>query len=209
MANKTRRLIGLTGGIATGKSTVSCYLSEKYKLPILDADIYAREAVRFGSPILKEIFERYGIQVRSPDGSLNRQSLGNIIFSNPDEKKWLEARIHPYVKRRFDEAILQTNEDLVLAIPLLFEAKLTDRVTEIWVVVCSQAQQIQRIIRRDQLSEEQAMQRINQQLPLTEKVSQADIVINNHGSVDQLRKQIDFVIMGNRKHNSSNDVKPS
>ena len=157
----------------------------------LDADIYSREAVRPGSPILKEIFQRYGQQVRSPDGSLNRKGLGNIIFANPDEKKWLESQIHPYVRQRFDEAILQNNNDLVLVIPLLFEAKLSDRVTEIWVVACSKAQQIQRIIHRDQLTEEQALQRISQQLPLSEKIARADIVIHNDSHLEQLWQQID------------------
>ena len=209
MAETSRRLIGMTGGIATGKSTVSQYLSEKYSFPILDADIYSREAVKPGSRILKEIFQRYGSQVRWPDGSLNRQSLGNIIFSNPDEKKWLESQIHPYVKQRFDQAILQNNCDLVLVIPLLFEAKLNDRVTEIWVVVCSKAQQIQRIMSRDQLSREQAIQRMNQQLPLSEKIAQADIVINNDGSLEELQKNIDVAITGNRNHNPSDELKPS
>ena len=200
MAEKNRRLIGLTGGIATGKSTVSQYLSEKYKLPILDADIYSREAVKSGSGILKKIFQRYGSQVRWPDGSLNRKSLGNIIFSNSDEKKWLESQIHPYVNQRFDEAIQQHNSDLVLVIPLLFEAKLSDRVTEIWVVACSKAQQIQRIMNRNDLSEQEATQRINQQLPLSEKIAQADIVIHNDGSFEQLWLQIDSAFEENKRN---------
>ncbi|NEP52321.1 MAG: dephospho-CoA kinase, partial [Moorea sp. SIO3C2] len=96
-----KRIIGLTGGIATGKTTVSNYLADTYRLPILDADIYAREAVQPDSPILKQIYQRYGLQVQHSDGTLNRKRLGEIIFSNPAERQWLEEQIHPYVRDRF------------------------------------------------------------------------------------------------------------
>ncbi|NEO96797.1 MAG: dephospho-CoA kinase, partial [Moorea sp. SIO3G5] len=85
-----KRIIGLTGGIATGKTTVSNYLADTYRLPILDADIYAREAVQPDSPILKQIYQRYGLQVQHSDGTLNRKGLGEIIFSNPAARQWLE-----------------------------------------------------------------------------------------------------------------------
>ncbi|MFN6235252.1 dephospho-CoA kinase, partial [Microcystis sp.] len=97
----SRRIIGLTGGIACGKSTVSNYLENIYKIPVLDADIYAREAVEKGSAILERIFQRYGRKVKTEDNSLNRQQLGEIIFNNPEEKIWLESQIHPYVRECF------------------------------------------------------------------------------------------------------------
>ncbi len=88
--NHPQRIIGLTGGIGTGKTTVSDYLALHHRLPVLDADIYAREAVQPGSSVLNEIAERYGRDILLPDGTLNRRSLGNIVFNNPDERRWLE-----------------------------------------------------------------------------------------------------------------------
>ena len=96
-----RRLIGLTGGISTGKSTASKYLKAKYKLPILDADIYARKAVEIGSVALNAIASRYGTNILLADGSLNRQELGSIIFADIHERQWLEKQIHPLVRDAF------------------------------------------------------------------------------------------------------------
>lgn len=94
------RIIGLTGGIGSGKTTVSHYLATTYQLPVLDADTYARVTVQLGSPVLKAIAERYGSDILLPDGTLNRQQLGQIVFSSPDERRWLEQQIHPYVRDR-------------------------------------------------------------------------------------------------------------
>ena len=95
-----KRIIGLTGGIGTGKTTVSNYLASHYNLPVLDADIYAREAVQPGSQVLEEIQERYGLAILLPDGKLDRLRLGQIVFSSASERLWLEQRIHPYVRDR-------------------------------------------------------------------------------------------------------------
>lgn len=193
-----KRIIGLTGGIGTGKTTISNYLAQRYQLPVLDADIYARDAVQPGSPILSEIFERYGVAVKLPDGTLNRKRLGEIIFNHPDEKQWLEQQIHPYVRDRIqselDSLIAPT---AVLVIPLLFEAEMTDLVTEIWVVSCSPEQQLQRMMERDQLSLEQAQARINNQLPLEEKIARADVVLDNSSTLEALLQQVDQFMMNN------------
>jgi dephospho-CoA kinase len=195
----TKRLIGLTGGIATGKTTVSRYLADKYKLPILDADIYAREAVQFGSPILEEIWHRYGKEVQFSDGTLNRKALGEIIFNNPGERQWLESKIHPYVHDKFASQIKEIDRaTIVLVIPLLFEAKMTDLVTETWLVYCPQEQQIQRLINRNNLTKEQAMARINSQFPLERKIQLADIVLDNSLSLESLSKQIDSAVTYSR-----------
>jgi dephospho-CoA kinase len=191
MSPKARRLIGLTGGIGTGKSTVAKYLVDIYKFVLLDADIYAREAVQSGSPIVAKIFNRYGSQVQLPDGSLNRQVLGEIIFNNSQEKAWLESKIHPYVRQQFESVIASFDGDAVLAIPLLFEAKMTDLVTEIWVVCCQVQQQIERLMQRDNLTRQQAIKRINNQMPLTEKVARADVVLDNSSTLEALWKQVD------------------
>ncbi len=191
----SRRIIGLTGGIACGKSTVSNYLENIYKIPVLDADIYAREAVEKGSAILERIFQRYGRKVKTEDNSLNRQRLGEIIFNNPEEKIWLESQIHPYVRECFKRHLEQLEAPIVVcSIPLLWEAKLTYLVTEIWVVSCSFDQQIQRLMTRNNLTREQAIARINNQMPLAEKIALADIVLDNSGDLEALYPQIDRAI---------------
>ncbi|MEB3310142.1 MAG: dephospho-CoA kinase [Snowella sp.] len=187
-----QRLIGLTGGIATGKTTVSDYLRDRYHCPILDADHYAKEAVKKGSPILNKIAERYGQKILLENGELNRTKLGDIIFNDLAEKQWLESQIHPYVRDCFQQQIKNlTDPVLVLSIPLLFEAQLTHLVTEIWVVSCPFEQQIQRLIQRNSLTEQQAIARIQNQLPLTDKIAQANVVLDNSRDREFLYKQID------------------
>jgi dephospho-CoA kinase len=191
----TKRIIGLTGGIATGKTTVTNYLANTYNLPILDADIYAREAVSLGSPILGAIAQRYGEQILLPDGSLNRPKLGEIIFNRQNERNWIENLIHPDVRDRFLKTIAQSSsQTLVLVVPLLFEAGMTDLVTEIWVVRCSQEQQLQRLIQRNHLNKEQAQARINSQLSIEEKVAHADVVLDNSYTLEGLLKQVDVAL---------------
>ncbi|NEO82927.1 MAG: dephospho-CoA kinase [Spirulina sp. SIO3F2] len=188
-----QRRLGLTGGIATGKSTVSDYLAHRHHLPVLDADVFAREAVAVGSEILEAITQRYGSTLLQVDGTLNRSQLGQIIFSDPDERVWLEAQIHPYVRDRFDQAIanLPVTTTVVLSIPLLFEAQLTALVSEIWVVSCNENQQLERLMVRNQLTLQQSQQRIQAQLPLVQKCAAADVVLDNSGSRDWLYAQID------------------
>ncbi len=192
MNNIAKRSIGLTGGIATGKTTVSKYLTTKYHLPVLDADIYAREAVAKDSPILEAIFTRYGDRVMLSDRSLNRASLGEIVFNNPTEKQWLESQIHPYVRDRFEQELQRLpNNTIVLAIPLLFEAKLTDTVSEIWVVSCDRSLQIARLQQRNSLTIQQAEARIDSQMPLAEKIAAADVVLDNNADLAHLFAQVD------------------
>jgi dephospho-CoA kinase len=191
-----KRIIGLTGGIATGKTTVSNYLAHHHQLPVLDADIYAREAVQLGSPILSKIAERYGSDILLPDGALNRKRLGEIVFSNPTERQWLEQQIHPYVRDRFQSELdTLVAPTVVLVVPLLFEAGMTDLVTEIWVVSCSSQQQLMRLRERDRLSTEQAQVRLNSQLPLQEKVARANVVLDNSSTPKGLLKQVDLALL--------------
>ncbi|MDP5018220.1 dephospho-CoA kinase [Anabaena sp. UHCC 0187] len=191
----SRNLIGLTGGIATGKSTVANYLATAYNVPILDADIYARDAVSVGSPILSQIAEKYGKDIILNDGNLNRAKLGEIIFNHPEERHWVEGIIHPYVRNCFDKAINESSANtLILVIPLLFEAKLENLVNEIWVVSCSAQQQQQRLIERNNLTPAQATARINSQLPIAEKIARANINLDNSSTLESLLKQIDVVI---------------
>lgn len=194
MTNK-RRIIGLTGGISTGKSTVANYLATAYKLPILDADIYAREAVAVGTKALDAIAHRYGKQVLLADGSLNRQQLGAIIFNDRSERQWLDEQIHPEVRARFIQEMKPLSiSPIVLVIPLLFEAQMTDLVTEIWVVYCPKQQQLARLMERDRLTITAAEARINSQMPIEEKCDRAHLVLDNSSTPEALLQQVDAAI---------------
>lgn len=194
----SRRLIGLTGGIATGKTTVSSYLATVHQLPILDADRYAREAVQPRSDIWQRVVDRYGTEILADEDHLDRKRLGDIVFHNDEERHWLESQIHPYVNQCFADmlAALHDQPTLVLAIPLLFEVGLVEEVTEVWVVSCTEAQQIERIIQRDHLTPEQAQARIQAQMPLSEKCGRAQVVLDNSGDRESLQAQIDRALLG-------------
>ena len=188
------RLIGITGGIGTGKSTVTNYLQTRYDLPIWDADIYARSAVSIGSPILTAISTRYNPDILQPDGTLDRLRLGEIIFQDVNERQWLESQIHPYVRNCFETEISQLAPEgvAVLAIPLLFEAKMTDLTTEIWVVSCDRVIQLNRVMARDQIDEIAAEIRIDSQMSLADKIALADVNLDNSTNIEELACQIDL-----------------
>jgi len=197
--HQSRRVIGLTGGIGMGKTTVSDYLAKVHHLPVLDADIFARAAVEPGSPILTEISERYGSGIILPDGGLNRQRLGEIIFSSASERLWLEQQIHPYVRDRLVQAMqtpplgdIHRYPIVVMVIPLLFEARMTDLVTETWVVRCTPEQQMERLVQRDRLSQEQAQTRIASQMAIQKKIIHADVVLDNASTLEHLLQEVEL-----------------
>jgi dephospho-CoA kinase len=184
------RVIGLTGGIATGKSTISNYLAQQYHWPVFDADIYSRAAVLPGTAGLAAIVDRYGSEVLLADGTLNRAKLGEIVFTYANERQWLESIIHPYVRQCFAQDLSQVTDTAVAVIPLLFEANLQNIVSEVWVVTCSPQQQLDRLQTRNQLTLEQAQARIKSQMPLAAKVRLADVVLDNSGTTADLIEQI-------------------
>lgn len=187
-----KRVIGLTGGIATGKSTVSKYLAKQYQIPVFDADVYAREAVQMETQVYQAIVQRYGNDILLSDRTLNRQQLGDIIFNNPDERSWLEQQIHPDVRDRLIAAVANSpQQTIVLVVPLLFEANMTDLVTEIWVVSCSWQQQITRLMQRNHLTLAQAKARIASQMPLQQKCDRADVILDNSSTLTALLAQVD------------------
>ncbi|MCU0569059.1 MAG: dephospho-CoA kinase [Oculatellaceae cyanobacterium Prado106] len=190
-----RRIIGVTGGLGMGKTTVSEYLQQVHQLPVLDADLYAREAVETGSQVLTDIVDRYGSSILLPDGELDRRRLGDIIFNSPAERLWLEQRIHPFVRDRIQRELRsldpQTHPTIVLVVPLLFEARMTDLVTEIWVVSSSAEQQQTRLQERDRMSLTQIKARIESQMAIERKAKQADVLIENSASREALYQQVD------------------
>jgi dephospho-CoA kinase len=188
-------IIGLTGGIGMGKTTVSRYLTDRYHLPILDADIYAREAVLPDSPILAQIVDRYGREMLQPDGSLDRRRLGEIVFQSASDRIWLEQQIHPYVRQRMTSESQRLADPIqVFVIPLLFEANLTHLVNIIWVVYCSESQQIERLMQREKLTMGQAQSRIKSQMPIQEKCDRADTILDNSATPAQLLAQVDQAV---------------
>lgn len=186
----SQRRIGLTGGIATGKSTVGQLLAELHGLPVLDADHYAREALAPGSAASLAVLGRYGPQVQASPGAamVDRAALGHIVFTDIKERRWLEQLVHPIVRGRFKEELgrLKREKVVVLMVPLLFEAGLEELCSEVWLVECDEAQQLARLTARDQLSTEEAKARIAAQWPLECKRRWADVLINNRDEPQQL-----------------------
>ena len=191
-----QRRIGLTGGIASGKSSVAALL-EKRGCPVLDADLYAREALAPGTSASKAVVARYGERVQNDGTSgVDRAGLASIVFNDPNERSWLELLVHPIVHQRFDEALQSLTEApiVILMIPLLFEAGLEGWCSEIWVVHCTALQQKERLMARNNCTEAEAMQRIEAQWPIDNKVNRADHVINNSGLIDDLQDQLDALL---------------
>ena len=191
-----QRRIGLTGGIASGKSSVAALL-EKRGCPVLDADLYAREALAPGTSASKAVVARYGERVQNDGTSgVDRAGLASIVFNDPNERSWLELLVHPIVQQRFDEALQSLPEApiVILMIPLLFEAGLEGWCSEIWVVHCTALQQKERLMARNNCTEAEAIQRIEAQWPIDNKVNRADHVINNSGLIDDLQDQLDALL---------------
>ena len=186
------RRIGLTGGIASGKSSVGRLLAAR-GLPLLDADVYAREALAPGSPGAGAVLERYGDGVRAPGGEIDRAALGQIVFGDGAERRWLELLLHPLVRKRFQAELQRLAEapTVVLVVPLLFEAGLETLCSEVWLVDCDETQQLQRLMARDGLGEADARARIAAQWPLARKRQLADVVLNNWGEPEQLATQVE------------------
>ena len=191
-----QRRIGLTGGIASGKSSVAALL-KKRGCPVLDADLYAREALTPGTSASNAVVSRYGNRViKNGTSEIDRAGLASIVFNDPNERSWLEQLVHPIVQRRFDDALraLPDAPIVILMIPLLFEAGLEAWCSEIWVVRCTALQQKERLMARNNYTDTEATQRIAAQWPIDIKAQRADSVINNIGLIDDLNDQLDALL---------------
>lgn len=192
-----KMIIGLTGSIASGKSTVSQLLKDK-GYAIIDADIVARLVVEPGSNTLKEITNQFGSEVLHSDKTLNREALGTMIFHNPMKRKQLNELMHPAIRNEMlkqrDELKNQGLETIIMDIPLLFESRLQHFVEKILVVSVSEEIQLERLIKRNSLSKEEAEIRIKSQLPVSEKEKGADAVIYNNGSIEESKIQLEKIL---------------
>ncbi len=190
-------IIGLTGGIASGKSTVSSMFTS-LNIPVVDADKISREVVEPGEDAYEKIRHVFGEDVFKKDGTLNRKKLGTIIFADEEKRKQLNGIVHPAVRkemlRQRDYYINKGEKCIILDIPLLFEGNLTQLVDKTIVVSVDEDVQLNRLMERDQSSKEEAEQRIQSQLPIREKVKLADAVIDNNGTKIDSCKQLKNIL---------------
>lgn len=185
------RVIGLTGGIATGKSTVARFFEERGVI-VIDADGLSREAVSQGSRALERIVEVFGTEMLLPDGNLDRKRLGSLVFANPDKRRQLEEIVHPEIKRLAEERIARLASEghrvVFYMAPLLIEIGAGERVDEVWVVTVRPEIQRERLMRRDGIGREEAERIIASQMPLSEKESHGKVVIDNSGTPEETRR---------------------
>lgn len=188
--------IGLTGGIASGKSTVSDMLLELGAI-VIDTDRIAREVTTPGSPALLEMNRRYGSEILNEDGSLRRDAVGRIVFNDPLERNWLEHLLHPLIRARAEqlatEASATGHRIVVFDVPLLFETGWNAWVDEVWTVYVPVDLQRLRLQRRDGYTEAEADNRLASQWPIDQKAERSDRVIDNSGSVEDTRRQVESI----------------
>ncbi|OZI12836.1 dephospho-CoA kinase [Bacillaceae bacterium SAS-127] len=191
-------IIGLTGGIASGKSTVSRMLKEK-GFTIVDADVAARAVVEPGQPALTQIIETFGEGILQENGSLDRLKLGARIFNNEAERKKLNSIVHPAVRQFMlaekEAAIEAGKKTIIMDIPLLFESQLTWMVEKVIVVYVNEDTQLHRLMARNDFDEATAKSRITSQLSLGDKAAQADAVINNNGTLEETKEQLEQILI--------------
>lgn len=190
-------IIGLTGSIGTGKSTIANKFRD-LDIPVVDADLIAREVVEPGKDAYQDIVATFGKEILQNDKTLDRKALGNIVFNNEEKRKQLNAIIHPAIRkemvRQRDEWVRNGKECVVLDIPLLYESGLTHYVDKVIVVYVDPEIQLQRIMDRDQSTEEEAKSRINSQIPVSEKAKKADAVIDNNRSKEESYRQLKAIL---------------
>lgn len=190
-------IIGLTGSIASGKSTVANMLREK-GYPIVDADVIAREVIEPGSPLLDKIQQTFGADVLREDGTLNREQLGAIVFGDETKRQQLNELMHPAIRSQMvkqkEDYVNQGYQTVIMDIPLLFESKLHDYVERIIVVSVTKEIQKQRLIARNELTEAEADARIASQLDMSIKEQGADAVIHNNDTVEETQKQLENIL---------------
>ncbi|CAK6714223.1 dephospho-CoA kinase [Vibrio harveyi] len=184
-------VIGLTGGIASGKTTVANLFKQQFKIDIVDADIVAREVVDPGTPGLNAIIEHFGTDIVRDDQTLDRAKLREKIFSNPEEKAWVNGLLHPMIREKMIEDLEQVTSDYaLLVVPLLVENKLDSLCDRVLVVDVEPQTQISRTVKRDNVSEEQAKAILASQASREQRLALADDVVKNNPDDPDLLLQI-------------------
>lgn len=190
--------IGLTGGVGSGKSTVSSYMKE-FGIPVIDGDCLAMEAVAPGNIAMREIRQVFGNGIFNEDGSLNRLKTAEIIFKDEEKRKALNEIIHPYIWRRTQEEVVSAQNHghfvVVLDMPLLLEIDWQLRVEAVWVVKVPLEIQIERVMARNGFTREQVLERIYKQMPTENKLNYADVVIDNSLSPEDTKRQVREALM--------------
>lgn len=194
----TMKWIGLTGGIATGKSAVAEIFRNK-GIEVIDADPIAHQALVASSPVFGSIVQTFGQDVVSSNGSIDRQKLGAKIFADSALRLKLDAIVHPFVRTQVallkQKLVDQGCSLAVYDVPLLFEKNMQKSFDKIIVVTCDPLLQKQRLMKRNGLSEQEALQRIGSQLPMAEKIRQADFVVENNGSLEDLKNAVQKILV--------------
>ena len=192
---KNHLVLGVTGGIASGKTTVSAIL-EELGAPLIDFDVLARQVVEPGKPALKLIVDYFGKVILQADGALDRKKLAGIVFSDSEKRQKLESFTHTAIFKEYlnqVSVIAAGKPDAVIqvAVPLLFELNLQSSFDKVLVVYVSPGRQVERLVARDGVSRDAAARILKSQLPIDEKVAPADYVINNEGSMEKTRRQVE------------------
>ncbi|MBO1198486.1 dephospho-CoA kinase [Staphylococcus simiae] len=190
------KVIGLTGGIASGKSTVSDILTV-YGFKVVDADKASRQAVEKGSKGLKQIIETFGEEALDDNGEMDRAYMGELVFNHPEKRLELNAIVHPIVREIMEddkEQLLKEGHNVIMDIPLLFENDLQHTVDEVWVVYTSESIQIERLMQRNDLSIEDSRARVYSQIAIDKKSRMADHVIDNLGDKLELKQNVERLL---------------
>ncbi len=187
------RIIGLTGGIASGKSMVARIL-EVLGGVVIDADQLARAVVAPGEPAYHAIVAEFGEGILKPDRTINRGALAKIVFADPQARRRLELITHPAIAKRAEEKLAALRAAgtavVIYMAPLLIEAGVTSRVDEVWVVYADQQTQVARLMHRDGISRAEALQRLAAQMPMDEKRMYGKVVIDNRGTPEETERQV-------------------
>ncbi len=199
-------IIGITGGIGGGKSTVGNYLAEM-GATIIDTDSIAREVTLPGSDALVEIKRMFGDSVFNEDGTLDRQAMAEIVFNNKEKLDQLSSILHPRIRERWLTEARECGEDFVfVVIPLLFENKLQHYFDEIWVITADEEERIHRVMKRDRVTSDDVTGRIANQMPESEKIAAADVVIDTTGGFEATRASTEAALAELKRGPGGNDA---
>jgi len=203
MQNKRKRIIGLTGGTGSGKSTIAA-IAKKHGAAVIDADMVARKVVEPGHEALREIVDYFGKDILFESGELNRKKLGDIVFSDREKLKQLNHITHKYIREEINKEIeiLENKSEynnIIIDAAVLIESNLHNICDEIWVVTANKEERLQRIMKRDHLSQESAWNRIRSQISDEELMKYADVVIENNGNLIEMDEKIKQLLYSQKR----------